>query len=291
MRPWRCGVLAWGAAGALWLLAGAPAFAQEAAEPPAAPEAEAPATPAGEEPAEAEGREMLGEVVDTRSQGNEDAQEVQRRIETIADETDALLAQYRTALKQIDSLTLYNQQMNDLIAAQHQELGSLQDQLDRVENVGRSVTPLMLMMIDSIDRFVQLDLPFLLEERTKRIAELRKLMSRSDVTTAERFRQIMEAYQIENEYGRTIETYRSTLPRDGAQITVDFLRFGRIALLYQTLDEVESGMWNRETKSWEALDSSYRSPIRQGIKIARKQSAPDLISLPLPAPSDGRRSS
>jgi hypothetical protein len=288
MRPWRCGVLAWGAAGALWLLAGAPAFAQEAAEPPAAPEAEAPATPAGEEPAEAEGREMLGEVVDTRSQGNEDAQEVQRRIETIADETDALLAQYRTALKQIDSLTLYNQQMNDLIAAQHQELGSLQDQLDRVENVGRSVTPLMLLMIDAIDQFVQLDLPFLLDERSKRIAELRKLMSRSDVTTAERFRQIMEAYQIENEYGRTIEAYRSTLPRDGAQITVDFLRFGRIALLYQTLDEAESGMWNPETKAWETLDSSYRSPIRQGLKIARKQSAPDLISLPLPAASNGQ---
>jgi hypothetical protein len=268
-----------GTLGVCWLYAGTLAVAQEQQAAPSA------------EPAEAAPREVLGEVVGTRAEGNEQAEQVQRRIEAIADETDSLLAQYRTALKQIDSLTLYNQQMNDLIAAQQQELVSLQDQLDRVESVGRSVTPLMILMIDSLQKFVELDVPFLAEERAKRIAELRKLMVRPDVTTAERFRQIMEAYQIENEYGRTIEAYRATLARDGAEVTVDFLRFGRIALLYQTLDESESGMWNPQTRAWEVLDSSFRSPIRQGLKIARKQTAPDLISLPLPAPTDARGSS
>jgi hypothetical protein len=242
-------------------------------------------------PGPAEGREALGEVVDLRAQGNETAEQSQQRIETVSDETDALLAQYRTTLKQIDSLDLYNSQMRDLIAAQGQELGSLQDQLDRVESVGRSVTPLMILMIDAIAKFVELDVPFLLEERQQRIGELRKLMARPDVTTAERFRLIMEAYQIENEYGRTIEAYRAPLKIDDKEITVDFLRFGRIALVYQTLDETQAGVWNRETRSWMPLDSSYRSPIRQGLKIARKQSAPDLVSLPLPAPSDARGAS
>jgi hypothetical protein len=280
MRRSRRAVAATATLGALWLHAAA--LAQEPAPAPA--ESVEPTEPTAE-------RELLENVIDTRTGGNEAAGEAQERIETISDETDALLAQYRTALKQIDSLDLYNAQMRDLIAAQDQELVSLQDQIDRVQLVGRSVTPLMLLMIDSIEKFVKLDLPFLIEERTKRVEELRKLMARPDVTTAERFRQIMEAYQIENEYGRTIEAYRGTLSLDGEEVTVDFLRFGRIALLYQTLDEAQTGMWDAQAKAWVPLDSSFRAPVRQGLRIARKMTAPDLVNLPLPAPTDVREKS
>jgi hypothetical protein len=177
--------------------------------------------------------------------------------------------------------------MRELITSQEAELTSLQSQLDQIEVVGRSVMPLMLKMIDAYESLVKLDLPFLLDERKERVAELRKLMRRSDVTSAEKYRRIMEAYQIENEYGRTIEAYRSTLDLAGREATVDFLRFGRIALVYQTPDGTEAGVWNHETKSWEPLDPRYRGAIRDGLRIARKQSAPDLIRLPLPAAEDG----
>ena len=250
--------------GALALVAGAPGVAQEA------------------------GREALEEVVEKRSAGNVQAEQSQKRIDQIADETDELLAKYRTTWKQIEAIDVYNAQMRDLILAQEAELASLADQLERVQSVGRSVTPLMLNMIDALEKFVELDVPFLAEERKKRVAELRALMGRADVTRAEKFRQIMEAYQIENEYGRTIEAYRGTLDLDGRETTVDFLRFGRIALVYQSLDERERGMWSQAEGAWVALDTDYRSAIRNGLRIARKQSAPDLIKLPLPAPDDAR---
>jgi hypothetical protein len=178
--------------------------------------------------------------------------------------------------------------MRDLLAAQKAEIASLLDQVDRVQSVGRSVTPLMLRMLDAIEKFVELDVPFLIDERSERMASLNEMMGRADVTTAEKFRQIMEAYQIENEYGRTIEAYRATLDIDGRETTVDFLRFGRIALVYQSLDESLSGRWDQEARSWVPLDSSHRSSIRQGLRIARKQTAPDLIRLPLPAATDAR---
>jgi len=226
---------------------------------------------------------QLGAAQGVRGQANQEGVASQKRVDTLSDETETLFARYSNTLRQIDSIRIYNGQMRDLIRSQEAELASLQSQLDRVELVGRSVTPLMLNMIEALDSFVELDVPFLIDEREQRIADLRSMMNRADVTNAEKFRQIMEAYQVENEYGRTLEAYRGILERDGKEITVDFLRFGRIALVYQTLDEAEAGVWNQQAKAWEELDSSYRSAIRQGLRIARKQAAPDLIQLPLPA--------
>jgi hypothetical protein len=191
--------------------------------------------------------------------------------------------QFRDTLKQIDALQVYNAQMNSLIASQEAELESITAQMGRVEVVERSVTPLMLRMVDALEEFVKLDLPFQIEERTKAIEELKAAMNQADLSAPDKYRRIMEAYQIENEYGRTIDAYRSTVQKDGKELTVDFLRFGRIALVYQSLDESQMGVWNNQTRSWEDLDSSFRSTVRQGLRIARKQAAPDLVRLPLPA--------
>ena len=57
--------------------------------------------------------------------------------------------------------------------------------------------------------------------------------------------------------------------------------------VYQTLDESEAGVWNQDLHRWEPLDASFRSAIRNGLRIARKQAAPDLIRLPLLAPERG----
>ena len=228
------------------------------------------------------GARQLDEAREIRRDGNTEGTASQERIDEISDQTDSLFARYRTALREIDSIGVYNSQMQQLIDSQEGELRSLETQLDRVDLVSRSVMPLMLRMIEALDAFVKLDVPFLLDERSERIAQLRSIMSRADITNAEKFRSIMEAYQVENEFGRTIEAYRSTLLRDGKEMTVDFLRFGRIALVYQSLDEAEAGVWDQKTRSWKPLDDSYRASIREGLRIARKQSAPNLIRLPVP---------
>jgi hypothetical protein len=229
--------------------------------------------------------EPLNEAIAVRKQGNVEGKESQTRIDDVSAETESLFTKYQNALVQIDSIRVYNAQMRRLIGFQEDEITSLKDQVDRVEVVGRSVTPLMLRMIEAIDATVRVDVPFLPEERAERIRELHKLMGRADISNAEKYRQIMEAYQIENEYGRTIEAYRTTLVLDDVEVQADFLRFGRIALVYQTLDGKRTGVWNQQNRDWEALDSSYQTSIKEGLKIARKQTAPDLIRLPLPVPA------
>ena len=226
------------------------------------------------------------EAMETRSTGNASAKESQARIDKLADETDSLLTQYRNVLTQLDAVRVFNKHMRGLIGEQEAEKASLLEQIDNVELVGRQMTPLMLKMIDSLERFIELDVPFLKEERVERVAFLRDAMSKSDVSDAEKYRAIMEAYQIENEFGRTIEAYPSTVELDGEEREVDFLRLGRVALVYRSFDGSYSGAWNQKTREWEPLGREYEEAIKAGLRMARKQSAPSLILAPVAAAED-----
>jgi len=214
---------------------------------------------------------------------NKEAQASQKKIDEISDDIDAMAAEYRAAIQEIKALEGYNKQLEGLIVSQGQEMESLRKQIDNVTVVGRQVMPLMSRMLSALEQFVALDVPFLAEERAERIENLNEMMDRADVTISEKYRRILEAYQVENEYGRTIEAYRGPVTVDGEEISVDFLRIGRLALLYQTLDGTSSGMWDAESKTWIPLDDEYRNAIQAGLRMARKQSAPDLITVPVPA--------
>jgi len=221
-------------------------------------------------------------------QGNEKSVQSQERINTVDDQTDDMASQYRAIIDQIESLRVYNAQLAKLVASQEAELASLDHQIANVTVIGREMTPLMLRMVEGLDQFVQLDVPMLSKERSERIAGLRELMDRADVEDSEKYRRIMEAYQIENDYGRTIEVYQDTLQIDGEERTLDFLRVGRISLLYQTLDGEEVGAWDQSARKWIKLGSEYRDSIRKGVRIARKQLAPDMIRVPVSAPEDAQ---
>jgi hypothetical protein len=184
-------------------------------------------------------------------------------------------------LQRIEALRIYNRKVSKLITDQDEEMTSLRGQIDKVEETSRDVSPLMLAMLEKVEEFVGLDIPFLKEERAKRIQGLHDVMTNSNVTDAERYRRIMEAYQIENDYGRTIDTYRGELVTGGQTRQVDFLQIGRIAYLYQTLDGTETGVWDKEAESW-TLAPEYKNAVRQGIRMAKKQTAPDLLRLPVP---------
>lgn len=217
---------------------------------------------------------------------NSEAVESQKRINRIDDQTDSMAAEYRATIDHIQSLRVYNAQLEKVIDTQIEELASLEEQIGNVTEIGREVMPLMMRMVDTLDQFVEADVPMLLEERRKRVNDLRELLVRADVENSEKYRRIMEAYQIENEYGRTIEVYQDTIDVDGVERTLDFLRIGRVALMYQTPDGSEVGTWDQEQGRWVPLSDDYRDSIRKGIRIARKQAAPDMIRVPVSAPKE-----
>jgi cell division protein FtsB len=218
---------------------------------------------------------------------NAQAKRSQAKIDALTEETRQLLNDYKTVLKEIEGLRVYNRQLEKQIGNQEQEMAKLASSIDQVTLIERQITPLMLRMIDGLENFVELDLPFLMDERANRIEGLRAMMDRADVAVSEKFSQILRAYQIENEYGRTMEAYGDNVNLDGTELKADVLKVGRIALVFQTPDGEITGRWNETLGTaggWEELDDSYTTPVRNGIRMARKQLSVDMLTLPIKAP-------
>lgn len=232
-------------------------------------------------PAIAAEDKVLAEVVDAGKVINTSASKSQQKVDAISEQIQSKLQQFKSVNKEIDGLNVYNRQMDIQINNQLTELQQIAQSMEQVSIIERQVSPLMARMIESITAFVALDLPFLPEERNKRITDLNKTLERADVSVAEKFRRVLEAYQIEIDYGRTIEAYSGIQIIDGEERDVDFLRIGRVSFVYQTRDGNELAVWDQGKKAWQPLGSEYRTAISKAFRIARKQLAPDLIVVPV----------
>jgi len=229
--------------------------------------------------------DTLDKIIEVGQEKNKTAKKSQVKIDRLADETRDLLGDFKTVSKQIDGLRVYNARLQKQIDNQIRRIGDIENSIQQVTVIQRQMTPLIIRMIDGLEAFVSLDVPFHMEERERRIEFLRANLDRSDVSVAEKFRQVLEAYKIENEYGRKIDAYKGTLDIEGVERDVNFFRVGRIALLYQTTDTELSGAWDQDSSSWLALDrGEYRSAIQKGLRIARKEASIDVLNLPIPAP-------
>lgn len=232
--------------------------------------------------------ESLNTSMQVQSQINQADAASQQTVNKLADQTQELLDEYLVTVQQTERLRIYNDHLETLIASQQEEMKSIKRQLQEIEVVSKDIVPLMMRMIDRLEQFVKLDLPFQMEERMNRVEELRDIFNRADVAISEKYRRITEAYQIELDYGRTINAYRGSLELDGEARQVDFLRVGRVLLAYQTLDGNVTGFWNKNTRQWEVLDDSYADAIAEGLRVARKQKAPDLLKLPVSGPESAQ---
>jgi hypothetical protein len=228
--------------------------------------------------------EKINTVITEQVKTEQAAQASQKRIAQLDEEATGMLAEYRQATAETTGLKAYNDQLATQVKSQQDELTTMTRQLSEIETTSREALPMMQKMVGTLGQFVKLDVPFLPEERANRIAQLQDMMTRADVSVSEKYRRIVEAYQIEIEYGRTIEAYQGKV----ADKTVDFLRAGRVALLYQTLDGGETGYWDADAKTWKQ-DNDYDDAIKAGLKVAKKQAAPDFIRLPVHAPKQVTR--
>jgi hypothetical protein len=230
--------------------------------------------------------DTLQKVFQVGQAKTKEAQQSQKKIDVLADSTRDSLQDYKQVLKQNEGLKVYISRLDKQIGDQDRRIKNLEESIVQVTVVQRQLPAVIERMIDSLDQFVSLDFPFYADERQQRLEFLRNNLSRSDLTVAEKFRQVLEAYKIENEYGRKVSTYKGRVEVEpGSEREVTMLQIGRVALMYQTTDGAISGAWDPEAKAWVQLDSGqYKNAIRQAIRIADNQAAKDILTVPVAAP-------
>jgi chromosome segregation ATPase len=224
-----------------------------------------------------------GAAITAQIETDRAAAQAQGRVNDLRDRTQDAADRYAQFLAEAESLEAFNEQLAEQVESQEAEITSIEQQLVDIETTNREVQPLMQKMVDTLEQFVALDVPFFLEERTTRVQNLKDLMARADVAISEKYRRILEAYQIEVEYGRTFDAYQGRLGSDADARTVEFARLGRVSLMYRTLDGAEAGYWDAAQRTWVA-DESYDDAIEEALRVAKSEGAPDLLTVPVPAP-------
>ena len=229
---------------------------------------------------------QLERAVQVAQQSTEAGQQSQDRVEQLDDSRTDLAREYRAVLQQIESQRLFVDQQRVFLRSQQNEIESLQSQIGRVENVKVELLPMMREMVDNLANFVELDLPFNMVERQERIQRLYDNLDDADVSVAERYRVILNAYEIEASYGRGINAYEGPLTEGGEDV-VDFLRIGRLMLIYSRKDADQYGYWDRESGSWQPLPGDYGLELSKAFRIARNAAAPEILLAPVPGPVQG----
>ncbi|MEE4143930.1 MAG: DUF3450 domain-containing protein [Halieaceae bacterium] len=229
-------------------------------------------------------KDSLNVVADT----NSSASASQEKIDELARESRNLLEEYRKLLDGSEYQAAYTRELEELEQAQQQQLAALREQIVQARLTRQRIVPLMRSMADSLEKFVVLDLPFHQEERLAAVLDLKQRLRQPDISVSAKFRILLEAFQLEQDYGGKIEAWRGPLQLDGQELSVEYLRVGRVALYYQSLDGSSTGYWDRDQQSWVPLDERYNRGLSQALRVAQAITAPQLLTLPMSVPGGGQ---
>ena len=230
--------------------------------------------------------DQIQPLLDVGEERQKSEKKSQNKIDEMDDDTSLIVNEYKTVSKQIDGLIVYNAQMGAQIQAQEDRLKEIDKTMKEAQIMQRQIPPFTKRMLAGIEKSIELDMPFHLAERKERIAFAKAAIDNPTVSAAEGLRQVLEAYNVEMEYGRKMDSYKDTIPVDNQQREVNILRVGRLALVYQTSDENVTGAWDNKNQQWVELGGAYRNPTRKGLRIANKLATVDMLELPVPNPEE-----
>ena len=226
-------------------------------------------------------QEIVDTTIDLSVESSNLSIDAQEKIEELDEISKKVYFEYKDTLNEYKSLKNYDDQLSEIIDAQFQEITNINQQIDSLDDINVDILPLLKTMTDTLRKVIEFDIPFLKDGRVQRVNSLDELLLRADITTAEKFRKVFEAYQIEANFGKTIENYPGYITLNNNQIAVDFFRLGRLGLFYRTPDGNETGFWNLESNNWSHEGSSLDTNIKAALDISNRQSPPNFITLPL----------
>lgn len=223
-------------------------------------------------------------ALDTAKRTADDAKKSQQVVDQRADQTAELLNQFKADQRQLDASLRYNNSLERTIEGQEREIGRLTDDIANVAGLQQAVEPLMIDMVAAFEKFVDADIPFNLDGpngRLARVNRVRQDIDNPNTSAAQKYRSIVEAYSLENEFGRTVNHYTGTIDVDGTETSGEFLQVGRVELIFKTENDQVLKAWDNDTKAWSDLPLSYVPDVKIAMRMAKGQMAPNLFALPI----------
>jgi len=225
-------------------------------------------------------RELMEKAIEIEASSSNAAAERQSYIDNIDNQIIILIGDIQFLSQQLDLTNIYNRQLQELIESQEAEIISINEQMAELDKTNRGILPKLEEMVNTLSSIVENDTPFLMTERLARIDDLKDILVQSNVSTSEKFRRVFEAYQIENEYGRTIEAYRDEIVIDSETFNVEVFRLGRVGLYARTSDGKNTAMFSKSENKW-IKKRGIDNELVVALKIARKELPPSLLKLPV----------
>ena len=225
-------------------------------------------------------KELLQQAIDIEASSSNDAASRQEFIDNVDSEILVLTGDIQFLSQQLDLTNIYNRQLQELIDSQNAEIISINEQMVELDKTNKGILPTLEEMVGTLESIINNDVPFLLTERKARVAELKEILKQSNISTSEKFRRVFEAYQIENEFGRTIESYRDEITFDSETFNVEVFRLGRVGLYARTSDGRHTAMYSKKEGRW-VRKKGIDNELVVALKIARKELPPSLLKLPI----------
>ena len=225
-------------------------------------------------------KELLQQAIDIEASSSNDAASRQEFIDNVDSQILVLTGDIQFLSQQLDLTNIYNRQLQELIDSQNAEIISINEQMIELDKTNKGILPTLEEMVSTLESIINNDVPFLLTERKARVAELKDILKQSNISTSEKFRRVFEAYQIENEFGRTIESYRDEITFDSETFNVEVFRLGRVGLYARTSDGRHTAMYSKKEGRW-VRKKGIDNELVVALKIARKELPPSLLKLPI----------
>lgn len=206
-------------------------------------------------------------------------QKTQEKEDAWARTKSELTACYRSLKANQEHLKKTRVKTKNALAAQNARVEELERRIEESARIREELQSCLESVATRLEEFIKKDLPFQSKERGERLASIKETLARPDKPAAEKYRRVMEALQIETEYGRTVEVYQDSIDLDDQSVLVDILKLGRLSLFCQTPDSKIMGHYDRAAKAWARLPSKYHRDIGKAIEMARHERAIDLVKL------------
>lgn len=228
--------------------------------------------------------DALDNAREIEHQTNQNAVEMQSKIDQNSDQRLDLQTKIEQIKEQIENQTIYQEHLASLVENQTQELKKSDRELSQINQTREGIVPLMYKMLAGLEDMQAQGIPLKNKIRQKRLDDLKHLMTRADISEGEKFRRLLEAYQIEIDYGNKVSRYQDEIKlADGDVREVELLSVGKVALIARSQDHQTQWLWSQEEQAWQPLPSEQIASINQAFDVASGKSAPELIQVPISA--------